>query len=65
MASWQISRKHGPRDKLFKKSECRKINVDKEIYNKVRNKSRRLILQKKREYSKNKLKENIVKPKDL
>ena len=37
-----------PRDKLFKKYKHGKLNVDKEIYNKARNKSHRLILQKKR-----------------
>ena len=52
------------RDKLFKKFKRSKLNVDKEIYNKARNKSHRLILQK-REYFENKLKENIAKPKDL
>ena len=36
------------RDKLFKKFKRSKLNVDKEIYNKARNKSHRLILQKKR-----------------
>ena len=53
------------RDKLFKKFKRSKLNVDKEIYNKARNKSHRLNLQKKREYFENKLKENIAKPKDL
>ena len=52
------------RDKLFKKFKRSKLNVDKEIY-KACNKSHRLILQKKREYFENKLKENIAKPKDL
>ena len=51
------------RDKLFKKFKRSKLNVDNEIYNKARNKSHRLILPKKREYSENKLKENIAKPK--
>ena len=36
------------RDKLFKKFKRSKLNVDKEIYNKVRNRSHRLILQKKK-----------------
>ena len=36
------------RDKLFKKFKYSKLNVDKEIYNKARNKSHRLILQKKK-----------------
>ena len=40
------------RDKLFKKFKCSKLNVDKEIYNKARNKSHRLILQKKNSTSK-------------
>ena len=53
------------RDKLFKKFKRSKVNADKEIYNKACNKSHRLILQKKREYFENKLKENIAKPKDL
>ena len=53
------------RDKLFKKFKHSKLNVDKEIYNKTRNKSHRLILRKKRVYFENKLKENIDKPKDL
>ena len=35
------------RDKLFKKFKRRKSNVDKEVYNKARNKLHRLILQKK------------------
>ena len=35
-------------DKLFKKFKQSKLNVDKEIYNKARNKSHRLILKKKR-----------------
>ena len=34
------------RDKLFKKFKRIKLNVDKKIYNKARNKSHRLILQK-------------------
>ena len=33
------------RDKLFKKFKCSKLNLEKEIYNKARNKSHRLILQ--------------------
>ena len=41
------------RDKLFKKFKRCKLNVDKEIYNKARNKSYRLILHKKREYFEN------------
>ena len=54
------------RDKLFKKFNHSKLNVDKEISNKARNKSHRLILRKKkRVYFENKLKENIAKPKDL
>ena len=36
------------RDKLFKKFNHSKLNVDKEIYNKARNKSHRLILRKKK-----------------
>ena len=36
------------RDKLFKNFKRSKLNVDKEIYNKVRSKSHRLILQKKK-----------------
>ena len=36
------------RDKLFKKFKRSKLNVDKEISNKARNKSHRLILKKKR-----------------
>ena len=35
------------RDKLFKKFKRSKLNVDKEIYNKARNKSYRLDLEKK------------------
>ena len=35
-------------DKLFKKFKQSTLNVDKEIYNKARNKSHRLILKKKR-----------------
>ena len=50
-------------DKLFKKFKRSKLNVDKEVYNKARNKSHRLILQIKREYFKNRLKENAAKPK--
>ena len=53
------------RDKLFKKFKRSKLNLDKEIYKKARNKSHRLVLPKKREYFKNKLKENIDKPKGL
>ena len=53
------------RDKVFQKFKRSKLNVVKEIYNKACNKSHRLILQKKREYFENKLKENIAKPKDL
>ena len=37
------------RDKLFKKFKRSKLNVDKEFYNKARNKLHRLILQKKKE----------------
>ena len=52
------------RDQLFKKFKSSKLNLDKEIYNKARNKSHRLILRKKKtEYLENKLKENIAKPK--
>ena len=40
------------RDKLFNKFKHRKLNVDKEIYNKARNKSHRSILQKKESTSK-------------
>ena len=40
------------RDKLFKKFKRSKLNVDKEIYNKARNRSHRLILQKKKSTSK-------------
>ena len=36
------------RDKLFKKFKRSKLNADKEIYTKARNKSHRLILQKKK-----------------
>ena len=36
------------RDKLFKKFKRSKLNVDKEVYNKARNRSHRLILQKKK-----------------
>ena len=36
------------RDKLFKKFKRSKLNVDKEFYNKARNKLHRLILQKKK-----------------
>ena len=39
-------------DKLFKKFNRSKLNVDKEIYNKACNKSNRLILQKKESTSK-------------
>ena len=54
------------RDKLFKKFNHSKLNVDKEISNKARNKSHRLILRKKkRVYFEKKLKENIAKPKEL
>ena len=48
-------------DKLFKKFKRSKWNVDKEIYNKARNKSHRLILQeKKRDYFEKKLKEKLI-----
>ena len=40
------------RDKLFKKFKRSKLNVDQEIYNKARNTSHRLILQKKESTSK-------------
>ena len=40
------------RDKLFKKFKRSELNVDKEIYNKARKKSHRLILQKKESTSK-------------
>ena len=36
------------RDKLFKKFKRSQLNVDKKIYNRARNKSHRLILQKKK-----------------
>ena len=48
------------RDKLFKKFKRSKLSIDKEIYNKARNKSYRLISPKKREYFENRLKENIA-----
>ena len=53
------------RDKLCKRFKQNKLTVDKKIYNKACNKSHRLILQKKKKERKNKLKENIAKPKDL
>ena len=37
------------RDKLYKKFTRSKLNVHKEIYNKTRNKSHRLIFRKKKE----------------
>ena len=40
------------RDKLFKKLERSKLNLDKEIYKNARNKLYRLILQKKKSTSK-------------
>ena len=40
------------RDKLFKKFKRSQLNVDKKIYNRARNKSHRLILQKKESTSK-------------
>ena len=40
------------RDKLFKKFKGSELNVDKEIYNKARNKSHRLIFPKKKSTSK-------------
>ena len=39
------------RDKLFKKFKRSKLKVDKEIYNKARNRLHRLILQKKKKKS--------------
>ena len=39
-------------DKLFKKFKPSKLNIDKEVYNKARNKSHRSILQKKESTSK-------------
>ena len=42
------------RDKLFKRFKCSKSNVDKEIYHKARNKSNRLIMQKRGSTSKRK-----------
>ena len=44
------------RDKLFKKFKRSKLYVDKEIYNKARNKSHRLSLRKKKKSSSKKTK---------
>ena len=47
------------RDELFKKRKRSKFNVDKEIYNKARNKLHRLILQKKKKKKKRVLRKQI------
>ena len=54
------------RDIFFRKFKRNKLNVDKEIYNKARNQTWKLISQKKREnIAKKKLQENIAKPKEV
>ena len=65
MVDGEVLESRALRDKLFKNFKRSKLNVDKQFYNNAVNKSHRLILQKKREYLENKLKENIAKPKDL
>ena len=53
------------RDKLFKKFKSIHFNMDWEISKVVRNGIQRTIKQKKKRYFKNKLSENIAKPKEL
>ena len=62
---WEVLERITLQDKLFKNFRRSKLNIDNKIYNKARKKMRRLILEKKREYFENKLKENVEKPMDL
>ena len=47
--AWEFLESIALRDQLFKKFKSSKLNLDKEIYNKARNKSHRLILRKKKQ----------------
>ena len=51
------------RDKLFNKFKRSKLNVEKEIYNKARNKLHRLILQKKKKKKKKRVLQKQIKRK--
>ena len=51
------------RDKLYKKFKRSKLNADKEIYNKARNKLHRLILQKKKKKKKKRVLQKQIKRK--
>ena len=53
------------RDKLFKKFKKSKLHIDKDIYNAVRYKVRKMIFDKKRSFFEKELSESIGKPKDL
>ena len=51
------------RDKLYKKFKRSKLNADKEIYNKARNKLHRLILQNKKKKKKKRVLQKQIKRK--
>ena len=53
------------RDKLFKKFKKSKLQIDKELFNAARNTTQSLIYKKKKSFFKEKLNENIGKPKEL
>ena len=61
----EIAEKLSIKDKLFKKFKSSRLNIDLEIYKKARNDVQRTMKQKKKQYFKEKLSENIAKPKEL
>ena len=60
-----VSEKINNRDKLFKKFKKSRLPLNQENYKKDRYEVKKLIAEKKRNYSKTKLTENISKPKEL
>ena len=61
----EITEKLSLSDKLFKKFKSSRLNIDWEIYKDARNDVQRLIKYKKKKYFKEKLAENIAKPKKI
>ena len=53
------------RDKLFKKFKKSKLQIDRELFKAARNSTQSLIYKKKKSFYKEKLNENIGKPKEL
>ena len=53
------------RDKRFKHFKSTKLHVDEELYKEAKHQAQKLIKEKKKQFYKEKLKENIGKPKHL